>query len=60
MSVRTILGSSIQSRSAVRMGAMGEGELYIKEPAQREHLERKEIAKCILGERERTLREKAP
>ncbi len=42
------------------MGAMGEGELYIKEPAQREHLERKEIAKCILGERERTLREKAP
>jgi hypothetical protein len=59
MSVRTLLGSSIKSRSAVRMGAMGEGEHNIKECAEREHLERRGIAKCIFGERERTLCEKA-
>ncbi len=59
MFVRTLLGSSIKSRSAVRAGAMGEMELNIKEPAQREHLERRGIAKCLFGERERTLSEKA-
>jgi hypothetical protein len=59
MSVRMLLGSSIKSRSALRRGAVGEGELNIKEHAQREHLERRGIAKCLLGERERTLRERA-